>query len=170
MMNEQNVAEETWGFDMGGLEIKDGPMDPPAGDYTMEITELNGPKQDKNGNLFIQPECTILEVGGTVDEAWVGRTYRPYMSLSAERGGITKGDLKRMGASDECLSSNGNPRDLIGLVFNVSLVRKGEWLNMRNIEALESKGSAPKAETKAEPKAETAAQPEPLRRRAVTRR
>lgn len=162
------MMEETWGFDMGGVDPQDGPQDPPAGDYTMEITDINGPKTDKNKNLFIQPVCTILEAQ---DDGWVGKTYRPYMSLAETRVGITKGDLMRMGASAECLSASGNPRDLVGLVFNVSLVRRGEFLNMRNIEALGGPTEAAPAAAAAAPAPAPAANPQPEpRRRGVTRR
>jgi len=41
-----------------------------------------------------------------------------------------------MGASDDCLSDDGNPQDIEGLVFKVDLIQNGDYINMRNIESI----------------------------------
>jgi len=138
--------DATWGFAMGGVDEQEGGFqNPPVGSYTMEIVELKGPTENKSGGLYIIPICEILEAD---DETWVGRKYSPYMSLTKERVGYTKLDLRKMGASDDCLSNDGNPQDIEGLVFKVDLVQNGDYINMRNIEAIigeeEEKKPAPK--------------------------
>ena len=147
-----DVNEETFGFDMGDVDAQDGFEDVPPGDYTMEIVDLNGPKNDKNGNLFMQPKCQILEIhSANVDEKFLGQHFMPYMSLSEERRGYTKGDCLRMGAPDDFV-----PADLKGLVFNVTLVRRGNFTNMREIEAVEGEAPPEKVEAKTKPKSRRA--------------
>ena len=127
------MTENTWGFDFGEIEeLEGGFQNPPVGTYSMEVVELKGPAENKKGELYIIPICEILEAA---EEKWVGRKYSPYMSLAKERVGYTKMDLRRMGADDACLSGDGDPQDLIGLVFSVDLVQNGDYINMRNIEA-----------------------------------
>lgn len=128
------MTNATWGFGMGEIEEQEGGFEnPPVGHYTMEITEVKGPTNNKKGELYVIPICEILEAD---DEVWVGRKYSPYMALTKERAGYTKLDLRRMGASDECLSDDGNPHDLEGLVFTVDLIQNKGYINMRNIEAV----------------------------------
>ncbi len=138
--------DATWGFAMGDVgEQEGGFQNPPVGSYTMEVIELKGPTENKSGDLYIIPICEILEA---TDETWIGRKYSPYMALSKARVGYTKLDLRKMGASDDCLSDDGNPQDIEGLVFKVDLIQNGDYINMRNIESIiaeeEEKKPAPK--------------------------
>ena len=145
------MTENSWGFDFGEIDEQEGGFqNPPVGTYMMEIVELKGPTNNKKGELYIIPICEIVEAA---EEKWVGRKYSPYMALNAERAGYTKMDLRLMGADDKCLSGDGDPQDLVGLVFNVDLVQNGNYINMRNIEAVAN--SAP---------AEEPEQPAPKRR------
>ena len=139
--------DATWGFAMGSIDEQEGGFQsPPVGSYTMEVTELKGPTTNKNGDLYIIPSCEILEAS---DESWIGRKYSPYMSLAKSRAGYTKLDLRKMGASEDCLSDDGNPQDIEGLVFKVDLIQNGDYINMRNIEAI---AEEPVEEKKPSPK------------------
>ena len=136
------MSENTWGFDFGEIEEQEGGFqNPPVGTYQMEIVELKGPTTNKKGELYIIPICEILDAA---EDKWVGRKYSPYMALNSERAGYTKLDLRRMGADDACLSGDGDPQDLVGLVFSVDLVQNGDYINMRNIEAATAEKPEPK--------------------------
>lgn len=128
------MTKATWGFDMGDIEEQEGGFhDPPVGSYTLEVIEIKGPTNNAKGELYLIPICEILEAD---DDTWIGRKYSPYMALTEARAGYTKLDLRRMGASDDCLSADGNPNDVVGLVFTVDLVQNKGYTNMRNIEAI----------------------------------
>ena len=136
------MTENTWGFDFGEIdELEGGFQNPPVGTYKMEVVELKGPTTNKKGELYIIPICEILEAA---EDKWEGRKYSPYMALNSERAGYTKMDLRRMGANDDCLSGDGDPQDLVGLVFTVDLVQNGDYINMRNIESATEEKPKPK--------------------------
>lgn len=148
--------DASWGFAMSEIEEREGGFQaPPVGTYMMEVVEIKGPTENKKGEMYIIPVCEILEAD---EEMWIGRKYSPYMALTKERAGYTKLDLRKMGASDECLSDDGDPNDIVGLVFTVDLIQNGDYINMRNIEAVVDPGEEKEEEKKEEKK------PSPRRR------
>lgn len=150
----------TWGFDIEEIETKEGRDNPPAGEYTFEITGIKdgGVCTDTKRQPYLMPELTILQAE---DEEWEGRIYKHYMSLSRnnDRISYTKTDLQRMGCP---LTNDGSPEDIIGAVFTADVkinhYNGNEYVNLRNIEAVAAEEEAPAEEPK------TKAKPKPARR------
>lgn len=148
------MTNETWGFDMEGVEPEEAFPTLPVGTYTFEVVEITS-KRDKNNNPFLHPK---LEVVDADDDQNIGRSYMPYLSLAEDRVGRTKHMLMQMGAPKAAFSNNNGPRAVVGCVFKADLVKSGNWMNLRNIE------SQIEPEEEEKPK-EEAAVPPPRRRR-----
>lgn len=155
------MGEQTWGFDVEGINEAEGFEGPPVGHYTMEIADTLF-KTNKNGDSYLSVVYTILDAE---DSEWIGKKHYQYCDLSPERFQYSKKDFRRMGVPEASLTNDGGPQMMISTVFECDLTKNDKgYVNMRYIKPVTKAGEAVQATLPAE------TQPKPARAAVASRR
>lgn len=130
-MNDLAVV---WGFEWD--QVPSGRDEgPPPGRYLFQYSGFDS-GVDKNGNKYVIVHCLIINVIDGPAEA-LNKTHKEFLSLGKKRLPFSKGFYEMIGAGHTLRKDRG-PADAVGTTFEADLIHRGDYRNLRKIEAVDS--------------------------------